>query len=229
MDSNTEAIVRLAWTRRLGLADDAMNLPGERIYAERLDAVSFISVWGRTVLAGPAWAHERAASMSDRELAAHAGLLALTGEHGGHGLAAAVLAYADVDTAVRDVADDKPLVSTEHADARRLEALCPPDDVNEAGLSALEHVFVLLDDDAAPIAAAGYDEWNGIVAHLGALTAPDHRGLGAGATIAAIATGEALDAGLVPGWRSPVDNKASRRLASSLGFEEAGTQTTVLL
>lgn len=229
MDANTEAIIRLAWTRRLGLADDAMNHPGERIYAEREGAVSFISVWGRSVVAGPDWACRRAASMSDEELSTHADLLALTAEHGGHGLGAATLAYADVDTAVRDVADGKPLVSHDHADARRLEALCPPDDVNEAGVSTLESVFVLMDEDAAPIAAAGYDEWNSLVARLGVLTAPDHRRLGAGATIAAIATSEALDAGLVPGWRTHQDNKASRRLAASLGFEEVGTQITVLL
>ncbi|GAB3562788.1 GNAT family N-acetyltransferase [Spelaeicoccus albus] len=229
MDANTEAIVRLAWTRRLGLADDAMNVPGERLYAISTDAVSFISIWGRHVMAGPEWARQRAVSVADDELTTHAGLLALTADRGGHGLGPAVLAYADVDTAVRDVADDKPLISNDHADVRRLESLCPPDDVNEAGLSARESVFVLLDDDAAPVAAAGFDEWNAIVAHMAVLTAPNHRHLGAGATIAAIATSEALDAGLVPGWRSHIDNKGSRRLAASLGYEEVGTQTTVLL
>lgn len=229
MDSNTEAIIRLAWTRRLGLPDDALSEPGCRVHADNADTVSFITVWGRNIVAGPGWAHDRAASVPDETLRTHAGLLDLTADHGGHGLGAAILAYADVDTAVREVADDKPFVSNDHADARRLEALCPPDDVNEAGLASLDSVFVLLDDDAAPVAAAGFDEWNGIVAHMGALTAPNHRRLGAGATIAAIATSEALDAGLVPGWRSHEANSASRRLAGSLGYEEVGTQTTVLL
>ena len=46
---------------------------------------------------------------------------------------------------------------------------------------------------------------------------------------AALATNEALDFGLVPQWRSRIENTASRRTAARLGFVEVGSQTTVLL
>src|SRR5699024_6655723 len=129
--------------------------------AESDEAIHFISFFGVSVMSGPQWALERAESVSDDELATHAGLLSITTGHSGRESGASVLAYADVDTAVVTVADDDPLISRDHADARRLETLCPPDDVNEAFVSARDNVFVLIDDDARPIAAAGYDEWGG--------------------------------------------------------------------
>ncbi|MFT4471798.1 hypothetical protein ACMX2H_18000, partial [Arthrobacter sulfonylureivorans] len=50
-----------------------------------------------------------------------------------------------------------------------------------------------------------------------------------GALIAAIAGHEALSSGLIPQWRSHEANEASRALAASLGFWDAGTQTSVIL
>ncbi len=68
-----------------------------------------------------------------------------------------------------------------------------------------------------------------IIAHLGVLTPPPFRRRGFGLLSAALATNEALDFGLVPQWRSRIENTASRRTAARLGFVEVGSQTTVLL
>jgi predicted GNAT family acetyltransferase len=61
------------------------------------------------------------------------------------------------------------------------------------------------------------------------LTPPEQRRAGLGTTAAALALNDALDAGLVPQWRTRVDNVASRRMARRLGFVEVGAQTTVTL
>jgi predicted GNAT family acetyltransferase len=61
------------------------------------------------------------------------------------------------------------------------------------------------------------------------LTPPGFRRRGFGLLAAALATNDALDAGLVPQWRSRIENNASRRTAARLGFLEVGSQTTVLL
>jgi len=61
------------------------------------------------------------------------------------------------------------------------------------------------------------------------LTPPAFRRRGFGLIAAALAVNEALDHGLVPQWRSRVENSASRSTAARLGFVEVGSQTTVLL
>mgnify|MGYP006199182849 FL=1 len=52
--------------------------------------------------------------------------------------------------------------------------------------------------------------------------------MGLGAYAAAIAMEEAFTEGLVPQWRAALGNTASQHLADTLGFELAGSQTTVL-
>jgi hypothetical protein len=120
-------------------------------------------------------------------------------------------------------------VADEPAAVAALERACPPDDVTEVGLAAMSRVFVTLDDRDHPTAGSGYEEWQGILGHLGVLTPPEQRRSGRGTTAAALALNDALDAGLVPQWRTRVDNVASRRMARRLGFVEVGAQTTVAL
>jgi hypothetical protein len=139
----------------------------------------------------------------------------------------AVLAFADRYADLEGL-QDAP-VSDEAAAAVALEKACPPDDVAEVGLAERERVFVTLDDREQPTAGAGYDEWQGILAHLGVLTPPEQRRSGRGSVAAALALNDALDVGLVPQWRTRTENVAARRLARRLGFREVGTQTTVAL
>jgi predicted GNAT family acetyltransferase len=93
----------------------------------------------------------------------------------------------------------------------------------------MSRVLVTLDDRDQPTAGAGYDEWQGILGHLGVLTPPEQRRSGRGTTAAALALNDALDAGLVPQWRTRVENVAARRVARRLGFVEVGAQTSVAL
>ena len=132
-------------------------------------------------------------------------------------------AYVDLeglDAAV--VGDDPELLGD-------LQRECPPDDVTEVGLGGMDQRFVLLDDREAPVAGAGYDEWQGILGHLGVLTPPALRRAGHGTLVGALALNDALDSGLVGQWRCRETNLGSLALGRRLGLEPVGRQTTVLL
>jgi GNAT superfamily N-acetyltransferase len=179
---------------------------------------------------GPQWALDAAAGLSDGELAQHVTLLTITRGHGGHGLGAAALFFAD-DLPLQQPSEELT-VSHGNPEAIELESFCPPDDVNEVGLADLEHRFTVMhleDGRRTPVACGAYTEWEGLLAHLGVLVAPEWRRRGLGKLAASIAAHEALAAGLTLQWRSEVSNKGSLALARSLGFSAGGIQTSVLL
>ncbi|MGM0928613.1 MAG: GNAT family N-acetyltransferase [Actinomycetota bacterium] len=228
LDAGTSDIVLLAWARLLGFADNAFASGAGRLTKINNDAgaLTFVRLFERSALVGPEWAVEAAAPYSDDELAEHQTLMQVSREHGGHGLGKAVLSYADDLPVVQP--EREVTVSTAGSDVARLEGMCPPDDIHDVALAGMDKSFVLL-DGSTPMAGAGYKEWQQILANVGVLTAPGYRRRGAGALIAAIAGHEALSSGLIPQWRSYESNEASRALAASLGFWDAGTQTSVIL
>lgn len=233
MEPGTRAIVELAWARRLGLPDDALE-PGASWRVTRVDesVAMFVRLWEHRVLVGPDWLLDLADGLDDDVLVSGSGLLGLTvrtpgAAASGRLLGEAVLSFTDLyleheQLETVEVADDPQAVHD-------LERQCPPDDVTEVGLGTMPERFVLLDDRQAPDAGSGYEEWEGILAHLGVLVPPALRRGGHGTLAGAMATNDALDSGLIPQWRCRRENTASLALARRLGFEPVGTQTTVLL
>jgi GNAT superfamily N-acetyltransferase len=226
-------IVQLAWARRLGLDDGAFGAAaGGRITRadEAARSLQFVRLFGGSALVGPGWALDAAAGYSDEELAQHVTLLTITRGHGGHGLGAAALFFAD-DLPLQQPSEELT-VSHGNPEAIELESLCPPDDVNEVGLADLEHRFTIMqveEGHRTPVACGAYTEWEGILAQLGVLVAPQWRRRGVGTLAASIAAHEALASGLTLQWRADVSNKGSLALARSLGFTAGGIQTSVLL
>ena len=54
MEGNTEAIVRLAWARVLGLPDDALIEPAVGLVTRAVDElIMFVRLWQHEVLVGP--------------------------------------------------------------------------------------------------------------------------------------------------------------------------------
>ncbi|GAA1268996.1 GNAT family N-acetyltransferase [Arthrobacter pascens] len=235
LESHSAAIIQLAWARRLGLDDGAFASAletGERITRadDSARAVEFVRLFGSSALVGPQWALDAAAGIADEEMAQHVTLLTITRQHGGHGQGSAALFFAD----------DLPLlqpsgeltVSHGNPAAIELEGLCPPDDVNEVGLSDLENRYTILHEEdgrRVPVACGAYSEWEGILAHMGVLVAPRWRRRGVGSLAASVAAHEALASGLTLQWRSDVSNKGSLAIARSLGFATGGIETSVLL
>lgn len=228
MDPNTEAIIRLAWCRILGLDDGALDETTAEVVTRADDTVlSYVRLWGHRVLIGPPWALGLAPTLAADDDGAATVLLTASADHGGRLLGAATLAFTDSYVPGRHL--ETAVVTDDPAAVDDLEAACPPDDVTEVGLAQMTRALVTLDELDHPTAGAGYEEWQGIVGHLGVLTPPPFRRQGHGLVAAGIATNDALDAGLIPQWRARSENRASRRVAARLGFREVGSQTTVLL
>ncbi len=228
LDDGSTAICLLAWERRLGFPDGALAAAQDRLLKrdDGAQVLQFVRLWGRSALSGPGWVLEAARNFSDDQLADHAALLGLSRDHGGHGLGTTSLYFAD-DLPLLQPAD-QVTVSHGRAELAELESLCPPDDVNEAGLGDLEQRFTVM-HDGGPVACGAYTEWQGILAQLRVLVAPVHRGRGLGTLAASIAAHEALATGLTLQWQTDVSNFAANALARSLGFSWAGTQTAILL
>ena len=235
LDPGSAAIIQLAWARRLGLDDGAFSsalASGERIVRadESARTVEFVRLFGSSALVGPQWVIEAAADLPDEEMAQHVTLLTLTRQHGGHGMGAAALFFAD-DLPLRQPPEEMT-VSHGNAEAIELEGRCPPDDVNEVGLSDLENRYTIvheLEGRRVPLACGAYSEWEGLLAHLGVLVDPDWRRRGLGSLAASIAAHEALAAGLTLQWRTDVSNTGSLALARKLGLSAGGIQTSVHL
>ena len=235
LDPGSAAIIQLAWARRLGLDDGAFSsalASGERIVRadESARTVEFVRLFGSSALVGPQWVIDAAAELPDEEMAQHVTLLTLTREHGGHGMGAAALFFAD-DLPLRQPPEEMT-VSHGNAEAIELEGRCPPDDVNEVGLSDLENRYTIvheLEGRRVPLACGAYSEWEGLLAHLGVLVDPGWRRRGLGSLAASIAAHEALAAGLTLQWRTDVSNTGSLALARKLGLSAGGIQTSVHL
>ncbi|QCU77439.1 GNAT family N-acetyltransferase [Citricoccus sp. SGAir0253] len=245
VNSHTRQIIELAWARILGLPDGAITeataAGGRRIEVPTDDGgtggedehiATFVRLYGASVLYGPRWLIEAARDVDDEVLSLESTLIRLGAGQSARSLGEAVLYYADDVPEIER--SGSVAVSFEAEDARALEAACPADDVAEVGLSGLDATFTLVPDDGSgtrtgePVAGAGYEEWQGLIGHLGVLVRPDVRRHGLGAYAGAIAMEEAFTEGLVPQWRAGMGHRASQHLADALGFELAGSQTTVL-
>lgn len=229
LEAGSEAIVRLAWSRVLGLPDDALSGGAPRVehVPDASRSLMTVRLGPTTVVVGPEWFVEAAREHDPDDLARSATLLALAEPRGGADpLEEGVLAFTDEHVDVPGL--DEAAFGDEAALVARLRESCPPADVEESALLELDPAFVLVEDDV-PVAAAGYTEWAGLLAHVGVLVAPCHRRRGCGTLVAAAATDDALASGLVAQWCVRHDDEGSLRLARHLGYTELGTQTTVFL
>jgi GNAT superfamily N-acetyltransferase len=232
-DLASAPIVFLAWERGLQLPTDSLlaGAAGTRItHATDAQTLTFLRLWDKSVLTGPATLLKAAEDLDDDELSDHATMLRLTRDLGGRGLGTEALYYAD------DLELHQPEhtvhVATGEAPVAALEALCPPDDVNDVGLARLAHKFTIMtsaEPDAGPLACSAYGEYQGLLAQMGTLTAPEFRRQGTGRLATSIAAHEALAAGLIVQFQADINNAPAHALATGMGLRVAGLQTRVSL
>jgi len=110
---------------------------------------------------------------------------------------------------------------------RRLLAETDTADADESGMAEITSPAFVISEDDRIIAAAGYRDWPGRVAHISVLTAMHARGRGLGGAVAAAAVAHALSQDKLPQWRARP--QGSRRIAGRLGFRELGAQVSIRL
>lgn len=108
----------------------------------------------------------------------------------------------------------------------RLRLACEELDWEHGG-SAIEQVVSGVFDGAQLASVAGYEVWGGVIAHISVVTHPGRRGRGHGRQAVAHVASRALQAGLVPQYRTLMANAPSMRVARELGFEEFATTVAV--
>ncbi|MFQ4148196.1 GNAT family N-acetyltransferase [Arthrobacter sp. LAPM80] len=232
-DLASAPIVFLAWERGL-------QLPAGSLLADRADTrvthavagptLTFLRLWDTSILVGPEHLLAAAEAFDDDELSDHSTMLRLTRDHGGRGLGTEALYYAD-DLELHQP-EQTVHVSSGPEQAALLESLCPPDDVNDVGLSGREHKFTIMASGmpgSGPLACSAYAEYEGLLARLGTLVAPEFRRQGQGRLATSIAAHEALAAGLIVQWSADIHNAGAHALATSLGLNVAGLRTQVSL
>ena len=232
-DLSSAPIVFLAWERGLGLpVDSLLSEPtnGTLTPPTSRPQLTFLPLFHQSLLRRPAHLLAAAAAYSDDELSDHSTMLRLTRHSGGRGLGTQALYYAD-ELELHQPAHTVH-VSTGELESAALESLCPPDDVNDVALSSREHKFTVMESgtpDAGPLACSAYTEYQGLLAQLGTLVAPDSRRQGLGHLATSIAAHEALSAGLIVQWRADINNAAAHSLAVAVGFSVAGLLTRISL
>lgn len=97
----------------------------------------------------------------------------------------------------------------------------------EHGGSAIRNPCSGVFSEGQLVALAGYEVWGGTIAPISVITHPDFRGQGWGRSVAAHVVERALDAGLLPQYRTLEGNRPSMRIAESLGFQAYATTMAV--
>lgn len=223
---DTLRTIRRVWGERLGVAEGALEREGvSTVPWEAIPAASVVRIAGATILGAPPRALERLTGRTATTLLDPAALVSALDELEPVLFGAAQLAYLDAGTFAPAPSLQAAAADGEAIDGM-LEAL-PARDRDESGLAEMDRLWVVKGSGGTAVAAAGYETWNGAIAHLGVAVAPGARGGGLGAVVASAAAAHALDAGLVVQWRSGAANLASRRLGERLGAVPLGEQVTV--
>ncbi|WP_161937844.1 GNAT family N-acetyltransferase [Serinicoccus chungangensis] len=89
--------------------------------------------------------------------------------------------------------------------------------------------WLVRDNDAEPVAAAGLTLFDGDPVDVGVIVAADARGRGHGKHAAAAAVHDAIDLHGIVRWRSLEANQPSRQLAKSFSFQDDCRQLAIRL
>jgi GNAT superfamily N-acetyltransferase len=216
------------WSRFLGVPDGELRPAAPRVvvhaelggyagmYAQSFGAAPVVSL--------PAWAVGRYGPAAAE--AAGAGLVddprwgGVFGDLLERVVGPAEIRYADAGT-LRTASRDARVRLLDAGDAPALERLkraCSKTEWEHGGRELGTHVVagVFAGDDLS--AVAGYEVWDGAIAHIGIVTHPAHRGRGLGTSAVQHVARAALRAGLVPQYRALASNTPSLRTAERLGF-----------
>lgn len=110
-----------------------------------------------------------------------------------------------------------------------LRAACSDDAWSDGGSSFVPGRSVGRFVGSELVALAGYEVWDDTLAHVAVVTHPEHRNEGHAQAVVSAVARDALDAGLVPQYRTLEAWPWSVQVATKVGFERWGTSVLVRL
>jgi GNAT superfamily N-acetyltransferase len=216
------------WSRFLGLPDGQLRPAAPRVvvhaelggyagmYAQSFGAAPVVSLPAWAVGGyGPAAAEAVSAGLMDDQR-----WRGVFGDLLERVIGPAEIRYADAGT-LRPASRDGGVRLLDAADGPALERLrdaCETTAWEHGGSELGVHPVAGLFAEDELAAVAGYEVWDGSIAHISVVTHPAHRGRGMGAGVVQHVARAALGAGLVPQYRTLASNTPSLRIAERLGF-----------
>ncbi|GAA2555677.1 hypothetical protein HD598_002211 [Neomicrococcus aestuarii] len=244
LSASSRAVAALAWSRVLGLPDQSLHAGAMGEATEFISKPSrpgatratFLQLMQSSALIAPQWFIDACENAPASEVSEPRLLVDMARHHGFHNariLTEEAIYFLDEVPHYGPPRGPEPnevIVSLHVSDAERVEKASPVDDYVSVQPSTRDVQFTTISEDESTVWSTGaYDLWEGLVADIAVLTRPEVRLKGFGSFITGVAAEEALSDGLVPQLRVGMGNSAAMLLAESLGFELAGSVTSVFL
>ena len=146
-------------------------------------------------------------------------------------LGPAFYGYADRETFAPVESDARVLTADDESAYRHFRGAVPDEEWKQGGPAfepgEMIGLFADAGDDNELVAAAAYDVWDDLLAHLAVVASPERRNQGYGRAVVSRATERALAEGLIPQYRTADAWPWSVALAEGLGFCQFGTSVLV--
>ena len=136
-------------------------------------------------------------------------------------LGPAYVGYADTVPSLATSA--RAVTNADFSAVAALEIACGPEEWEHGGCDVAEQPASGVFIRGTLAALAGYEVWGGTIAHICVVTHPAFRGRGHATAAVAHLAARALQAGLVPQYRTLLSNAPSMRVARKLGFAQYGS------
>jgi hypothetical protein len=125
--------------------------------------------------------------------------------------------------------DARPLTSADEAAMRELAEGCGETAWKQSKIAADRLTNFGLFAGGKLVAASGYLNLGGLLAYIGVITHPAHRGKRYAHMVASASMSHALESHLLPMWRTLDAHESAVRLAGTLGFEKYAATLDVQL
>ncbi|MFL5581719.1 MAG: GNAT family N-acetyltransferase [Gemmatimonadaceae bacterium] len=227
------------WAEFLGRARDELR-PGRAVvvaHAAQLEdylGVYALELGGAPIVsAPPALApalRARLAGLGPGALREPGSLLAALGDAARAVVGPAWIGYVDdLDAEAGDDGDVRALDERDERLVDQLRAACAHEEWEHGGSELTDGAAMGAFVGETLVALAGYEVWGGRLAHIAVVAHPDHRGAGHATRVVRAAARRALEAGLVPQYRTLAANGASLAVARRVGFAWYATSLAVRL
>ena len=229
LSSRTLWTLRRYWADRLGVSPEAFEKSGGTVGNAEEGGIQLFSHGNSQIVGVPGPLLDAAEDRSETRIpldaededAVHGWLTRFDGIE--QAIGPTFYGYADRETFTPVESDARVLTAADAAAYQSFQRSIPDNEWEQGGTQFTPGETVGLFIDEELVAVAGFDVWEGVLAHLAVVTRPDNRGHGYGRSVVSQATEKAFADGLLPQYRTSDAWPWSVALAQDLGFHRFAT------